>query len=210
MVADRNNPARIEWNVSILKMKANPKMLRLWHAFESNIALDFIFRFPIQFLSLERLYLLWLANKQCQKGNENEWARYWNAQYYETQAFFCTGAEIYTFTKRKKKNQRLFFSVFRAQSPWHNWTNSTESIYVDFGYQSAEPLYFHPFTIYAFYLYDFLFTKLQIFFCFVYQLRDRYLSLLWWVRRVLFFSSSSSFVSYIVYSIATVACVLCK
>ena len=99
--------------------------------------------------------------------------------------------------KTKKRKSTSFFSVARAQSLWHNWTNSTESIYVDFGYQSAEPLYFHPFTIYAFYLYDFLFTKLQIFFCFVYHLRDRYLSLLWWVRRVLFFSSSSFFVSYI-------------
>lgn len=150
----------------------------------------YIFRFPIQFLSLERLYLLRLANKQCQKGNENEWAS--DSGMLNTvkrKHFLHRCWNIYLQKTRKKIN--VFFSRLFVLNRFGIIEQIAQNLStwrcVDFGYKSAEPLYFHPFTTYAFYLYDFLFTKLQIFFCFVYHLRDRYLSLLWWLRRVLFF-----------------------
>lgn len=107
--------------------------------------------FPIQFSLFERLYLLRKTMPrgkcECMCGMP------------KFKHFFCTGAEISTFNRCV-----LFFCI---SSSFENRFNVIEQIAQNPNDSfSNEWIPFSFIHIYAFYLFDFPFTKLQIFFCF--------------------------------------------
>lgn len=175
----KSSRSKIErkWNASILKMRPNPNRPKGCRCAErSSFKMEYLLDFPrIYSMFIGRASLFaWLANNA--EGVESE-------QFpFEIQMmvcfFSCTGAPKSTF------NTNSLLSFF-AQSLRHNWTNSTksmpyitfDSIYRPFCWAFREAVYhytkmknekhwFRFIWFYAFYLFDFPFTILQIVFCF--------------------------------------------